>query len=257
MGQLIHSPSVRTDMKPSNDQRSAQNDKKRLKIFPILMMVGGAWITLIVSAALLATYQSGQRQQAAIAAANQQREQAAPANPAKNVKDPAYYKAFQDKAIGVTKLKPELSPIEHPKIKGKVLVFERMRDTFPYEMIGFQVRSNEQLQQYVGNDESAIKNYNLTFNDLAENLAELETVIQVDCDSTDEVVAHYEGGFDAYASYCLVSMIDYKTKTIVAQETFENRTADDSVRIAKGEVAVFLPVPLTPVRDYLKQFPRT
>jgi hypothetical protein len=233
------------------------------KTKPSGLLLGlGILLTLFVSGLLGMKYVSEQDRQAKSAAMLQQYEQesnarAATAESAKQ--QAAHYKAFSEKAIAITQLKPAFSPDGTAKIKGKVLIFRKMQEAFSsYDLLGFENRSNAQSQQYISQDEDAVKAYGLSFKDLAENLDELATVIQVECHNGD-VVGNYggiNGGIPAYSNRCLVSVIDYKTKTIVAQETFENATPEDSIRVRKDQYSEVLMYPYEKIQDYIRQFPR-
>jgi hypothetical protein len=235
------------------------NDIKKDK--PSGLRVGlGILLTLFVTGLSGMNCVSEQHRQAKSAAMLQRYEQESNARDAadKKAKQQAdRYKAFSEQAIAVTQLKPAFSMNEAAKIKGKVLIFRKMQEAFSsYDMLGFENRRNAQSQQYISQDEDAVKAYGLGFNDLAENLDELATVIQIECQNGD-VIANYDGGIPAYSNRCLVSVMDYKTKTIVAQETFENATAEDSIRVRKDQYAEVLMYPYEKIQDYIKQFPRS
>ncbi len=186
------------------------------------------------------------------------RQQAVDTIAAKTIKGADYYQAFKDKAIAISKLKTTLAPNENAKIKGKVLVFlKRMKEVDYYVMLGFENRSADSLQKYISQDDDQLKELGLTFQDMADNLDDLKTVIQIECSSSDDPIGQYEGKIGgkqipAYANRCLVSIIDYKTKTIVAQDSFENDKASETASVSKDELAVVLPPPTEKIRDYIK-----
>jgi hypothetical protein len=172
-----------------------------------------------------------------------------------NTKNPAYYKAFAEKSVELSNLKPTLKPDKSAKVKGKVTIIEKTQGNFDYKMLGFDVRGNENLQQYISQDEDDVKNYNLTFKDLAENLDELDTLIKVDCNK-GKVIGRYEYGITAYSNRCLVSVIDYKAKTIVAQKTFENSKPQEEIKVRKDQLEEILLYPYEDIQNYIKQFPK-
>jgi GYF domain 2 len=239
---------------------SKKSTPQNLKMPPGLVVMLGILLTLFTSGMFGMMYISNQHRQAKIAETDRQIEQERNASlaAAENAKkQAAHYKAFADEAIKVARLKPAFKLDENAKIKGKSLIFIKTQEAFSdYTMVGFDNRSNENLQQYISQDESAVKDYGMTFPDLAENLDELATVIQIDCRNGD-VVANYEGGIPAYANRCSVSVIDYKTKTIVAQETFENSTPEDSIRARKDQFSEVLMYPFEKIQNYVKEFPRS
>jgi GYF domain 2 len=170
-------------------------------------------------------------------------------------KNPAYYKTFAEKSVELGNLKPQLKLNNTSKIKGKVAVLEKTRGEFDYKLLGFDVRGNEALQQYISQDEDAVKNFGFTFNDLAENLNDLETLIRVSCQN-GKVVGRYEGGITAISNRCLVSIIDYKTNSVVAQKTFENAKPEDEIKAQKYKTQEILMHPYNEIHGYVKQFPR-
>ena len=172
-----------------------------------------------------------------------------------NGKNPAYYKTFADKSVELGNLKPSLKLNNAAKIKGKVAVLVKTRGDFDYKLLGFDVRGNEALQQYISQDEDAVKSFGFTFGDLAENLNDLETLIRVSCQN-GKVVGRYEGGITAISNRCLVSIIDYKTNAVVAQKNFENAKPEDEIRVQGYKKQEILMHPYNEIHDYVKKFPR-
>ena len=172
-----------------------------------------------------------------------------------NGKNPAYYKTFAEKSVELGSLKPSLKLNNAAKIKGKVAVLEKMRGDFDYKLLGFDSRGNENFQEYISQDEDAVKNFGFTFGDLAENLNDLETLIRVSCQN-GRVVGRYEGGITAISNRCLVSIIDYKTNAVVAQKNFENAKPEAEIKAQKYKTQEVLMYPYSEIRDYVKQFPR-
>lgn len=170
-------------------------------------------------------------------------------------KNPAYYKTFSEKSVELGNLKPSLKLDKTAKIKGKVAILEKTRGEFDYKLLGFDVRGNESLQQYISQDEDAVKTYGFTFKDLAENLNDLETLIRISCQN-GKVVGRYEGGITAISNRCLVSIIDYKTNAVMAQKTFENAKPEDEIKVQKFKKQEILMHPYNEIRAYVTQFPR-
>ena len=168
---------------------------------------------------------------------------------------PAYYKTFGEKSVELGNLKPQLKLNKIANIKGKVAVLEKTRGDFDYKLLGFDVRGNENLQQYVSQDEDAVKNYGFMFGDLAENLNDLETLIRVSCQN-GKVVGRYEGGITAISNRCLVSIIDYKTNAVIAQKNFENAKPEDEIKVQKYKTQEILMHPYNEIHAYVKQFAR-
>jgi hypothetical protein len=237
------------------DPTTAHNRPKSkfLAGFSILLAIGAVGSFFAI--------QHSTQQQKERSAEAYRRQQDVDAITAKNTKGPDYYKAFKDKAIEIPKLKLTLAPNENAKIKGKVLVFlKRMKEIELYNIIGFENRGNESLQKYISQDDNELKDLGLTFQDLADNLEELETVIKIECSSSEDPIGQYKnsnGGsadIPAYADLCLVSIIDYKTKIIVAQDTFENSELSETVSISKDQLAVAVGPPTEKIRNYIKSF---
>ncbi len=176
-------------------------------------------------------------------------------NTSSNVKTPEYYKAYSDKTIELSRLKPPAKLDKNAKLKGKVTVIERTNYNFEFKMIGFDVRSNPNLQEYVSNDETAAKDYGLTFADLAESLSELDTLVQVICQK-GRVLGRYSGGINAYANRCNVNVIDYKANAIVAQKTFENNKPEKEIKVRSGQTEEVVIYPYAPIREFIKGLPR-
>lgn len=230
---------------------------QNLKIPPglmVIMVMVGVVLAIFAISMLGLMYFSERDRQAQIAAADLQRKQELESSMAATKKADRY-KAFVDEAISVTKLKPAFKLDKNAKIKGKALIFLKTQEDFPYKMLGFEVRSNKDLQQYISQDKDAVKDYGMTFPDLADNLDELATVIQIECRNGD-VLGNYEGGIQAYSNRCSVSIIDYKMKTIVAQKTFENRTPEQNIRARKDQSSEVLMYPYEKIQKYIQEFPR-
>lgn len=172
-----------------------------------------------------------------------------------NSKTPDYYKAYSDKTVELAQLKPPVKLDKNAKLKGKVTIIERTNYNFDFKMVGFDVRSNPNLQQYVSNDETAVREYGLTFNDLAENTNELETLVQVICEK-GKVLGRYTGGITAYANRCNVNVIDYKADAVIAKKIFENNKPQEEIKVRKGQTEEVLLYPFAEIRDFIKSLPR-
>ncbi len=223
-----------------------------------LLSIGlGLFLAIGALGTVLSMQHSNQLQKERMAEAYKRQQLGEPIAP-KTIKGPDYYQAFKDKAMGISKLKTTLAPNENAKIKGKVLVFlQSLKELEYYTMLGFENRSSASLQKYISQDDDSLKELGLTFQDMADNLDDLETVIQIECRSSEEPIGMYEGKIagnpiPAYANICLVSIIDYKTKTIVAQDTFENNKTSETVSVSKDQLAVAIPPPMEKIQDYIK-----
>ncbi len=82
---------------------------------------------------------------------------------------------------------------------------------------------------------------------------ELETLIRIVC-----VQGNFIGKIGKetqYASKCEVSIIDYKTLTVIAQKTIENKILDESRKDSPAGGGWIVAPPKKEIEDYLKSFP--
>jgi hypothetical protein len=228
--------------------RDRSVEKKKPNLLPGLVAAFGILLTIGIVGSFFAMQHSRQQREAKIAT-----DSLAAAENA--TKAQASYKAFKDKAMAITQLQPDLKLNKDAKVKGKLLIFIRTREDSPYDMIGFDHRSKNSDPQSLSLDESDIKEYSLKLKDLAENLDEVETVVKIDC-GKGEAIARYDNGLEGYSNRCLVSMIDYKMKTIFAQKTFENVTPEERIPDLKYQSEVVVIYPFAEVSDYVTKFPR-
>ncbi len=240
---------------PMNNQSSPLPKKSGLKV--LLFLLAGFGVLLIFAVGGIFYFVRSEQERRRANLEDFQPKTESNANNANNSssKNPAYYKTFAEKSVELGNLKPSLKLDKTTKIKGKVAVLEKTRGDFDYKLLGFDVRGNEALQQYISQDEDAVKSFGFTFNDLAENLNDLETLIRVSCQN-GKVVGRYEGGITAISNRCLVSIIDYKTNSVVAQKNFENAKPEDEIKVQKYKTQEILMHPYNEIHDYVKQFAR-
>lgn len=82
----------------------------------------------------------------------------------------------------------------------------------------------------------------------AQSVEEIETLVKVDCRQGDRIAGSSP---TMYASLCDVSLIDFKTKTLFAKKSFENKTTFDGVSASKQDVARS---PAEEIKAYLREF---
>ena len=122
----------------------------------------------------------------------------------------ANQKELDDKLKDFAKLKPPAKLENSPTIKEKVLIVEQLD------------RESESTLKF--SPSYTLSNYGLKSDQIATNLAEVETLIQIKCGKGKEVgkygprTAYYV----AYSNICYVSIIDYKNSKTIANKTFVN-----------------------------------
>lgn len=96
--------------------------------------------------------------------------------------------------------------------------------------------------------------FGFSYDRIAARAEELETLVRIIC-VKGSPIGRVEKSTQ-YSSKCEVSLIDYKTLTVLAQKTFENKTLDES-GAAKGSFIRNWVVgpPKQEIESYLKSFP--
>ncbi len=93
------------------------------------------------------------------------------------------------------------------------------------------------------------------FAKLTSKPEELETLIKIVCGKGDKIGQF--GKTTQYSNRCVVSVIDYKTLTVVAQKIIENTTVDDNPS-AKNVTKIWVTkMPEKEIENYLKSLPTT
>ena len=119
-------------------------------------------------------------------------------------------KELDDKLKDFAKLKPPAKLENSPTLKEKVLIVEQLD------------REDESTLKF--SPSYALSSYGLKPEQIAVNLAEVETLIQIKCGKGKEVgkygprMAYYS----AYSNICYVSIIDYKGSKTIGNKTFVN-----------------------------------
>jgi hypothetical protein len=159
------------------------------------------------------------------------------------------YKALKDKAKELATLSPPVKLDPKAKIKGKVTLVEKTDyDTFSVK--GFN---------YIGDDfeQSELDDYGLRKERLAGKSEEIDTLIQVICDKGKQIGKYNvtDGRtLPAYAVNCKVSVVDYKTPSIVAQRNFTGRDLADNITVYKSTTDVTALAPTDEIKKYIKNF---
>jgi len=89
---------------------------------------------------------------------------------------------------------------------------------------------------------------------LAAKPEELETLIKIVCGRGDKI--GQTGKTAQYSNRCVISLIDYKALTVVAQKTIENRSLDDNPSAESAGVRIWVTkFPSAEIESYLKSLP--
>jgi hypothetical protein len=89
---------------------------------------------------------------------------------------------------------------------------------------------------------------------LAAKPEELETLVKIVCGRGDKI--GQTGKTAQYSNRCVVSLIDYKSLTVVAQKTIENRSLDDNPSAESAGVKIWVTkFPNAEIESYLKSLP--
>lgn len=84
--------------------------------------------------------------------------------------------------------------------------------------------------------------------------AELETLIKIVCGKGDQI--GQSGKTTQYGNRCEISVIDYKTLTVIAQKIVENKTLDDNPSAKDAGVKIWVTkLPKEEIENYLKSLP--
>ena len=89
---------------------------------------------------------------------------------------------------------------------------------------------------------------------LATKPEELETLVKIVCGRGDKI--GQTGKTAQYANRCVVSLIDYKSLTVVAQKTIENKSLDTNPSAESAGVRIWVTkFPSEEIESYLKSLP--
>ncbi len=137
-------------------------------------------------------------------------------------------------------VKVELNP--SAAIKGKTMVVQRddRGEIGPFNYMLTTFSSNGTAYGFAGDK-------------LTYQPTELETIIKIDC-AKGGPIGKVQNTSE-FSSKCEVSLIDYKTLTVFAQKTFENKTLDQEVRKESYPLDWAIDIPKQEIESYLKSFP--
>ena len=92
------------------------------------------------------------------------------------------------------------------------------------------------------------------FAKVTNNPEELETLVKIVCGKGDKI--GQTGKTAQYSNRCEVSLVDYKTLTVISQKTIENKTLNDSPTAKNAGVKIWVTkFPKAELEEYLKSLP--
>ena len=131
-------------------------------------------------------------------------------------------------------LKPEAA------LKGKIKIVQKYEKGAPEATLNSFIEGSE--------------NYNFPYERIAQKPEELETLVKVTCVKGSPIGKI--GKVPQFSSKCEVSLIDYKTLSVMAQKTFENKTLDENAsNISDTFTGWIVDLPKQEIESYLKSFP--
>lgn len=129
-------------------------------------------------------------------------------------------------------------------IKGKVMIATR---TVYGEISPF----NYQLSTFSAN----YPDYGFKSDQTTTRSSDLTTLIKIVC-GKGERIGKIENTTE-FSNKCVVSLVDYRSSTVFAQKTFENKTLNPEVRKEDYPLDWVIKMPEQDITDYLSSFPRS
>ena len=126
-----------------------------------------------------------------------------------------------------------------PILKGKIIIVEQ------------KDRQNEYTLRMPSTAD--MTNYGVSENQIAVNLAELDTLVQITC-GKGRVIGKYGPRMayvPAYSNICNVSIIDYRASKTFAQKSFVNQKKPKTINVLDTENEYILDAPMEEVEKYL------
>jgi hypothetical protein len=125
-------------------------------------------------------------------------------------------------------------------MKGKIKIVDKYEEGEIHGWLPYTKMSNVEM-------------YGLPSQKFTYNPEELETLIRVIC-SKGSLIGKV-GNRTEYSNKCEVSLIDYKSLTVFAQQTFENKELEPNATQGSLPVNWVVKRPKQEIEDYLKRFP--
>lgn len=129
-------------------------------------------------------------------------------------------------------------------VKGKVAIVEGEEGRYTLE--GFD---------YYVYDEDELKEYGLAEEDLALKVAEIDTLVQTNCDKGRRISSYRtpEGkGIPAYALECETLVFDYKAPAVIARKKFRSEEFVESLKVTASTTDITAIMPTEQVKKYVK-----
>lgn len=95
--------------------------------------------------------------------------------------------------------------------------------------------------------------YGLPYDRLSGQPGEVETVIKVVCGKGDQIGR--TGNTTQFSNRCVVSLIDYKSSSLIAEKTFENRTVNPDARQEDFPLQWIVQAPASDIESYIRSLP--
>lgn len=168
------------------------------------------------------------------------------------------YKVMQDKANSLGAMTAEVKLDPTAAIKGKIAIVDHWQTDEITQPEDFRIEGFTQYFDGIAKG-NVLDGWGLTPDTVATKPDEIETVVRINCMRGARI-----GTFRApkhvpvpsYRSECLIDMIDYKTATIFARESFFNSEIDPSTHLLPIDREVVASPPYENIMAYVKTFKR-
>lgn len=125
-------------------------------------------------------------------------------------------------------------------LKGKIKIVQKYEKGAPEATLNSLIKGSE--------------HYGFPYEKIAQKPEELETLVKVTCVKGSQIGK--TGKVPLFSSRCEVSLIDYKTLSVIAQKTFENKILDEHTsNISDTFSAWIVDPPKQEIENYLKGLP--
>lgn len=151
--------------------------------------------------------------------------------------------------IAYSSLPEKLDPAA--KIRGKISLITKS-ETQSVGIVGFNYNGDNY-------SEGSLGVYGFKKEDLAVKPDEIQTVILKACDKGKQIGRYTAGDgskIPAYALDCRVSIIDYRSLTVIAQKKFSGKQTFDEVETSKTATEWIAPEPSVDMFNFIEKFPR-
>lgn len=129
-----------------------------------------------------------------------------------------------------------------PTIKGKVMIAQKT-------VYGVPDRSNSAEANYSGIG----VDYGFGFDKLSSSSSDLTTFVKIEC-AKGSMIGKVEKTSE-FSNKCEVSLVDYKTLTVFAQKTIENKAVTQDASKENFPIDWVVKMPEQEIKDYLHSFP--